>query len=123
MNYVSEKPADPLTLLLHPAEGSGEATLYEDAGDGFGYERGEYARRRVICEVSETGALVSLSKREGSFVPERSSMNLELRRVSTRPDNVLANGQEAEWSYEEADRKLLVRLEEHVGEAVVEVHV
>jgi len=29
-----------------------ETTLYEDAGNGFAYERGEYIRRGVVCEVS-----------------------------------------------------------------------
>src|SRR4051812_44096243 len=51
MNYVDERPADPLTFLLCPVEGSGESSLYEDAGNGFAYERGEYARRSVLCEA------------------------------------------------------------------------
>ncbi len=119
MNYIGERLADPLTLLLHPAEGSGESLLYEDAGNGFGYERGEYARRRVACDTSETGISVSLSQREGSFFPERSSMHLELKSVSTRPDHVSVNGGEADWSYEEADEKLVVRLAENADEVRV----
>jgi alpha-glucosidase len=83
MNHVGERPADPLTLLLYPVEGSGESVLYEDAGNGFGYESGEYARRRAICEVSGAGISIRLDEREGSFAPERSSVNLELGGVST----------------------------------------
>src|SRR3712207_939221 len=109
MNHVGEKPADSLTLLLYPAEGSGETTLYEDAGNGFGYERGEYARRRVVCEVLGGGISVRFDEREGSFVPERRTVNLELR-GATRPESVTANGEEAEWSFEEADGKLTVSL-------------
>jgi alpha-glucosidase len=81
MNHAGEKSADPLTLLLYPTEGSGSTVLYEDAGSGFGYERGEYARRHVICETSEAGVSVYLSEREGSFVPERTSTHLEVRRL------------------------------------------
>jgi alpha-glucosidase len=119
MNHVGEKPADPLTLLIHPAQGSGESFLYEDAGNGFGYERGEYARRSVVCEGSETGIFVRLSEREGSFVPERGSVNLEFRSISA-PKNVSTNGKGANWSYEEADEKLVVRLAEDAGEVKVE---
>jgi alpha-glucosidase len=121
MNYVGEKPADPLTLLLHSAEGSEESILYEDAGNGFGYERGEYARRRVICEVSDDEISVSLSEREGSFVPERSSVHLEFRGVNARPENVSANGEEVDWRYEEAEETLVLRLAESASEVTVEV--
>ena len=119
MRHVGEKPADPLTLLLHPAEGSGEFILYEDAGNGFGYEKGEYARRRVGCEVSGGGALVRLSEREGFFVPERRSVYLELRGVDACPKDVTANGEEVDWSYEEAEKTLVVRLVEDAGEVIV----
>ncbi len=120
MNYVGEKPADPLTLLLHPAEGSGESLLYEDAGNGFGYERGEYARRRVTCEVTRSELFIRLGEREGSFVPKRRSVRLELRGVGTRPDSVSANGKEADWHYEASTNALVVRLAENAGEAAVE---
>ena len=123
MNHVGERPADPLTLRLHPAEGSGEATLYEDAGDGFGYERGEYAKRRVVCEVLGGSISVRLEEREGSFAPERESVYLELRGVNTRPKTVSVNGEAAEWDYEEEDGKITVRLTDDVGETNVEVRI
>jgi alpha-glucosidase len=119
MNHIGERPADPLTLLFHTAEGSGESVLYEDAGNGFGYERSEYARRRVVCEVSEGGISVRLGEREGSFLPERRSMHLEFKSVSTRPDHVSVNGEEADWSYEETEKTLVVRLTEDAGEVEV----
>jgi alpha-glucosidase len=120
MKHVGERPADPLTLLLYSAEGSGESTLYEDAGNGFAYQGGEYARRRVLCEVLRGTIAARLSEREGSFTPERESIHLELRAVNTRPENVLVNGEEADWGYEEAGGKILVRLAEDPGETIVE---
>jgi alpha-glucosidase len=122
MNHVGERPTDPLALLLYPAEGAGESVLYEDAGNGFGYERGEYARRRVSCEVSGDSISVRLSEREGSFLPERSLVHMELMGVSTRPGNVSVNGEEADWSYEETEGKLVVPTEEDADEIIVEVH-
>jgi alpha-glucosidase len=123
MNHVGEKPADPLTLLLHPTEGSGESVLYEDAGNGFGYERGEYSRRALGCEVSLGEISIRLGKREGSFVPERSSVNLELRGIDACPRSVTANGEETDWSYQEAGQRLIVLLAERTSEVVVKVHV
>jgi alpha-glucosidase len=46
-----------------------ETTLYEDAGNGFAYERGEYVRRSVICEVLGGMISVRLTEHEGSFAP------------------------------------------------------
>jgi alpha-glucosidase len=123
MNHVGERPADPLTLLLYPAEGASESVLYEDAGNGFGYERGEYARRRVVCEASDDGVSIRFGEREGSFLPERSSVNLEFRGVDTRPQNVSANGEEADWRYEEDKEMLVVSLTESAGETTIEVRV
>jgi alpha-glucosidase len=123
MNHIGERPKDPLTLLLYPAEGSGESVLYEDAGNGFGYERGEYARRSVVCEVLSGGISVRLGEREGSFVPERGSVHLELIGVNTRPGSVLTNSEEADWEYEEAAGSITVQLDESAGETTVEVRV
>jgi alpha-glucosidase len=120
MSYVGERPADPLTLLLYPAEGSGESYLYEDAGNGFAYERGEYARRHISCEMTDHRVTVRLGEREGSFTPKRKMINLEIRGVNT-PERVSANGEEADWSYEEAEKKLVLRLAEDTGETTVGV--
>ena len=121
MNHVGERPADPLTLLIYPAEGAGESTLYEDAGNGFAYETGEYAHRNVICEVLGGSISVRLTEQEGTFAPERSSVHLELRAVNTRPESISANGEEADWDYKETSGKITVRLTERAGETTVEV--
>ena len=119
MNHVGERPADPLTLLVHPAEGAGESTLYEDAGDGFGYQSGEYARRAVVCEVLNGSITIRLGAREGSLAPERKSVHLELRGVNTRPGNVSVNGEEADWDYDEVDGRITVRLTGSAGETTI----
>jgi len=43
MQHSGERPLDPLTLAVAlDARGRAAGTLYEDAGDGFGFEKGEY---------------------------------------------------------------------------------
>ena len=42
LQYTSEKPADPLELRVY-AGADGDFTLYEDEGDNYDYEHGDYA--------------------------------------------------------------------------------
>jgi len=118
-NHTAEKPTDPLTLRIHPAEGAGEATLYEDAGDGFGYENGEYARRAISCDTSRGRVTVRLGEREGSFVPERREVILELRGVEAA-QSVLVAGEEREPGYGDGGA-LTVSLGEEARAVTVEV--
>ena len=118
MNYTGERAADPLTFRIHPAEGAGESTLYEDAGDGFGYENGEYARRDLSCDTSHDRVTVRLGEREGSFVPERREVILELRGIESA-QSVLVDGEEHDPVYQEG--ALTVSLGEEAGAVTVEV--
>jgi hypothetical protein len=45
MNYVGEKPIDPLIVDVYP-QGSSEFTLFEDDGISFNYEKGDYCETR-----------------------------------------------------------------------------
>ena len=116
--HTGEKPTDPLTLIVYPTEGAEESTLYEDSGDGFGYEAGEYARRRISCESSDNRITIRLGEREGSFVPERGEVRLELRGVTAAQD-VTVNGEEREPDL--GENVLTVALGEEEGPVTVEV--
>ena len=118
--HTDERPTDPSTLLVHPAEGTGEATLYEDAGNGFGYEQGEYAWRKISCETSDDRITVRLGEREGSFVPEREDVRLELRGVAAA-QSVLVNGEERGVGHV-MDNILIVSLGEEAGSTTIEVN-
>lgn len=62
--FVGEKPADPLELRIYPGA-DGSFTLYEDAGDGYGYERGESATIRF--EWRDAQRELVISARQGHF--------------------------------------------------------
>ncbi len=95
------------------------STPYEDAGDGFGYQSGEYARRTVICEVLNGSIAVRFGARKGSFAPKRKSVHLELRGVNTDPGNVSMNGEEANRDYDGADGRITLQLAESPGETMI----
>lgn len=96
-NHTGENTDGPLTLVVHPAPGAdpGETVLYEDAGNGFAHEDGEYARSTVSCEASEGRISVHISEREGDYVPGRSEVLLELRGVEN-VRSVQVNGEDRE---------------------------
>jgi alpha-glucosidase len=121
MGHTGERALDPLTLLLYPSEGADDSTLYEDAGDGFGYESGEYARRNISCEESRGHITVRIGEREGSFVPEREELRLELRGFGSAPESIAVNGESVESGYDEESRTVLVPLRETDGALDVEI--
>jgi alpha-glucosidase len=117
--HTGGRPADPLTLLVYPVEGNGESTLYEDEGNGFGYEEGEYARRRISCEYSDGRITIRLGARQGSFVPERREVRLVLRGIPTA-QGVTINDEEHAPDRVEGDA-LTVELGEEAAPTTVEV--
>ena len=119
-NHTGE-PLDLLTLLVYPTEGAGESTLYEDAGNGFGYQNGEYSRRTISCEESDGRVTVRVGERDGSFVPQREETRLELRGFGSAPESVTVNGERVEPSYDEETGTVLVPLGEAGSAITVEV--
>jgi alpha-glucosidase len=112
MNYVGQRDADPLTFVLYPSDGSGTASLYEDAGDGYEYMNGFYARRAISCEVEAGSIRVVIGEQEGTFVPARRHIRLELREIASEPKMVQAGDAPAAWRYDPAQRLLIVDLHE-----------
>jgi len=62
--YASEKPADPIELRIYPGA-DGHFTLYEDEGDGYGYEKG--ARATISFDWNDKRRTLHIGKRNGSF--------------------------------------------------------
>jgi alpha-glucosidase len=121
MNYVGQQEADPLTFVLYPSEGSGAATLYEDAGDGYEYLHGSFARRAISCEVEAGNIRVTMGEREGTFVPARRHVRLELREIASEPKAVQSGKASASWLYEPEQRRLVIDLHETASSQLIEV--
>ena len=70
MNYLGEKPADPLTFIIYPdEEGIAATTLYEDDGASPAYKAG--VSRRTPVRVSRTagGYDISVGLAVGIYAP------------------------------------------------------
>jgi alpha-glucosidase len=77
MAHTGAAAPDPLTLRIAVAPGAaaGSASLYEDEGEGFGYEEGAYARRVIECD----GRRVRIGPREGAWTPPRRRVVVEVQ--------------------------------------------
>ncbi len=112
MNYVGQHDADPLTFVLYPFEGTGTATFYEDAGDGYEQLNGFYARRAITCEVEAGHIRVVIGGQDGEFVPARRHIRLEVREIASEPESVQLGKAPAVWRYDPGQRRLIVDLHE-----------
>ena len=77
LQHVAEAVNPPLTVTVYPGADGG-FTWYEDAGDGYGYERGEYARVRLTWRDADRELI--LSGREGRWpgMPEEKEIRIAL---------------------------------------------
>jgi alpha-D-xyloside xylohydrolase len=80
IEWVDQQAADPIELRVYPgADGSGE--LYEDAGDGYDYEQGQWSV--IPWAWSEREQTLTIGKRQGAY--EGILATRRLRIVKVRP--------------------------------------
>lgn len=74
---------DPLTLVVSlDADGRARGSLYEDAGDGYGYQRGDYLLTTYVAERVGQSVEIRIDSEEGMRArPERS---IEVQVVTER---------------------------------------
>jgi alpha-glucosidase len=121
MDHVGQKEADPLTLVLYPSAGSGTASIYEDAGDGYEYLHGSYSRRSITCAADGASIRVVVGEQEGTFVPTRQHVRLELREIAAEPMAVQLGNGPAAWHYDREQRRLFVDLPQLTSAQLIEV--
>lgn len=90
----SERPnmaAEPdSTLLMRIYPGDMETALYEDAGEGLGYERGDY--RWVYISSQWDGDTLNINRRiAGQYQPPYKSLRLEIVGFDDEPSEVLVD--------------------------------
>lgn len=68
--YADQKTDEPMKLTIYPGA-DGAFTLYEDEGDGYGYENGAFSRIRLFW--TEKTSTLTIGAREGRYpgMPEK----------------------------------------------------
>ena len=78
MNYIGEKPVDPITFLVFPDnKGEASVTLYEDDGISPAYKQSVFRRTNVSVKQSNA----TIEKPEGSYNPGPRSFSFIIKDV------------------------------------------
>jgi alpha-glucosidase len=89
MNYVSEKPFDPITFAIYPDEkGSASATLYEDDGLSPAYKRDVFRRTTVNAGKREGAYRVNIGAPKGNYNPGARKLSFVIKSERSA-DNVV----------------------------------
>jgi alpha-glucosidase len=86
---------DPLILTIFPGE-SGEARVYEDAGNTLGYKNSEFAWTTIRHSRQQKIVILPV---EGSYPGMPSTRGYEIRLISTLPPDSVSGGT---WRYDGA---------------------
>ena len=80
LSYAQEKVETPLELHVYPGE-NGEFVYYDDSGDGYGYENGEY--ETVVISWSDRERKLTIGERSGSFPGMQTKRLIRIYLVNT----------------------------------------
>src|SRR5215216_2063199 len=70
LNYIGEKPVDPITFNIYPDDrGLASARLYEDDGLSPAYKTGVFRRTALSARRGPGGFVVSVAAPEGTYSP------------------------------------------------------
>jgi alpha-glucosidase len=85
MNYVGEKPLDPITFAIYPDDnGSASTELYEDDGSSPAYKQGVFRRTAMRLTRGARGYVVSLSAPVGSYSPAARKFNFVIKSIGAQ---------------------------------------
>jgi alpha-D-xyloside xylohydrolase len=80
-DYADEKVDGPIELLIYPGA-DGRFTLYQDVGDGYGYEKGQSST--IDLAWSDAEKTLTVGARKGSFAGMAKEMTFHLVIVGPR---------------------------------------
>lgn len=87
--YVGQQPVTELTLDVFPSATPAHFVIYDDDGQTYDYERGQYLRQEVTASRMGGETTVTLSTPSGSY---SSSIHTCLLRIHSIAHQVLLNG-------------------------------
>ncbi len=93
MEWTGQRPLDPLTLLVNLNDkGVASGSLYEDAGDGFGYQKGEF--RTTQYEAARQGNTVTVRTSPSAGSMARPARKLEVVILGENGTSIRAQGED-----------------------------
>ncbi len=131
MNYVGERPWDPLRFDIYPDDtGAAIGSLYEDDGVSPAYKTGTFRRTTVRYQANAADNRIELETPAGSYQSGKRKIEFALH-AATTPTTVLLDGQPLSTStavttthavgwFREKENIIVVRLEDDGRKHVVQ---
>lgn len=96
VQYTSQKPWDCLDIALYPGA-DGSFTLYEDEGDGYGYESGEFST--IEFNWDESSRELTIGQRKGRYPGMLSARDFIIQYPGQEPQRVHYSGKQQRIKY------------------------
>lgn len=96
LQYTDEKPIDPLEVRVYPGA-DGVFSLYEDAGDDYGYLKGQSSEIPMVW--NDKSRVLTVGKRLGSFPGMMQKRQLIVKLPDGQSKAALYNGQAISVSF------------------------
>jgi alpha-glucosidase len=93
--YVGEKVIDEVTLHVYYKAGQESSVLYDDGGEGYGYQSGQSTTRRFTVTGTESGLLLQQAT-EGDYQPSFTRYRVVVHGLPFQPAAYSTDGQPAE---------------------------
>ena len=97
VQHTGEMPGQPLEVTLFPSAQS-ERVFYEDAGNGFEYRSGGFARRRFSARRDGNAWVIEFGAPEGTYRPRSRSIQLTVRSVTATKVSVNGAALSSGWT-------------------------
>jgi alpha-glucosidase len=89
---TGETPQGQLTLRVYVGEDCG-GTLYQDDGQTYSFQQGQFLRMKFDCQVASDGFHLRISPHEGSYSAWWMSLRVEVYGWKPQRNSALLNGQ------------------------------
>jgi len=70
MNYVNEAPVTNVTITVFPDWTPSSFTYYDDDGETYDYENGEWFKQHMTAWMDEGFSVIEIEAPEGGFIPD-----------------------------------------------------
>ncbi|MGB3005851.1 MAG: TIM-barrel domain-containing protein [Chitinophagaceae bacterium] len=107
LQYVSEKPVDPITLFVYEGK-DGNFILYEDEGTNYNYEKGNFSE--IPFSYNEESKTVTIGERKGSFAGMLKTRIIHIKIISKEKPAGLEFAQPASKKVKYTGKKATVKL-------------
>ncbi len=116
---TDEKPVDELTLHAYYKNGAATSQLYEDAGDGFEYQKDEYSLKDFEFIGSDQEIILNQQKK-GQWVDTYHACNILFYGLPFHPESCLIDGEKMDHkTIEIGGNKVYILTVEHTFKQVI----